>query len=71
MHEKEISHRNKHGKSVVLKVPVKAGAVLVADMLACKSPGHGIPPYRLHEVIGKKVNADLPPDTVLLDSHLV
>lgn len=69
-HEKEVSFRNKHGKSVVSRVKIPAGTLISSDMLTCKSPGHGIKPTLMHTVIGKKADVDIPEDTVLLESQL-
>lgn len=65
IHEMEVRHRNKHGKSLVAKVKIPAGTVISDDMLACKSPGHGVKPTLIHTVLGKKAKADIPEDTVI------
>lgn len=69
-HANEVPHRNKHGKSVVSKIKIPVGTVITADMLTCKSPGHGINPMLMHTVIGKKANVDIPEDTVLTANQL-
>lgn len=65
LHEKEVGIRSKHGKSLVAKVAMPAGTIISADMLTCKSPGHGIKPTLMHTVIGKTAKIDIPEDTVL------
>lgn len=71
IHEREVALRNKHGKSVVSKVPIKAGTVITADMLAFKSPGYGIKPSLVHTAIGRKAKSDINDDAVILEEHLV
>jgi sialic acid synthase SpsE len=71
VHEREIIHRNKHGKSVVAKRPIPAGTVITEDMLTIKSPGYGIRPYLIHTVIGRLAKEDIPEDTVIVESFLV
>ncbi len=70
IHESEIRHRNKHGKSVVSKVAIPAGTVISANMLAFKSPGHGIKPTLVHTVIGKKARTNIPGDTIITSAHI-
>lgn len=70
IHEKEIAHRNKHGKSVVSRQHIPAGTVISAEMLAFKSPGYGIKPSSAHLVVGKKAKVDIPEDSVIINSLL-
>lgn len=70
VHEREIAHLNKHGKSAVSKVHIPAGTVISADMLVFKSPGYGIKPTEAHRVIGKTAKADIPGDTVITEEFL-
>lgn len=65
LHEREIPHRHKHGKSLVARVPIPAGTVISAQMLCCKSPGHGLKPEMFNEIIGKTAQVDIPEDTVI------
>lgn len=71
LHEKEIAHRNKHGKSVVSRVPIPAGTLIKDDMLCFKSPGYGIKPTLVHTVLGKTAKTTIPEDTVILEDFLV
>ena len=70
LHEKEIPHRQKHGKSLVAKAKISVGTVLTADMIVCKSPGHGISPLRFNAVIGKAVKNDIPEDAVIKEEDI-
>lgn len=71
IHENEIRSRNKHGKSVVSRVSIPQGAVINADMLCFKSPGHGIKPTLLHTVVGKVAKVDIPEDVVIAQEFIV
>lgn len=70
VHENEVRHRNKHGKSVVARVKIPQGTLISQDMLCFKSPGHGIKPTLMHTVIGKRAKVDIPDDAVILEEHL-
>lgn len=49
----ERSAIEKMGKAIYAARPIRRGDVLRADDLALKSPGGGIPPYRLGELVGR------------------
>lgn len=68
---KEVAMRNKHGKSIVSRVDIPAGAMLASDMLTLKSPGYGLKPADMDTVIGKKVRTNVPADSVITLEHLV
>lgn len=70
IHEKEIAHRNKHGKSVVTRIAIPKGTMINAEMLCFKSPGYGIKPTLVHTVAGRIAKEDIPEDTVLTEAHL-
>jgi len=69
--EEEMATRNKHSKSLVTRMAIPAGTMVTAEMLTCKSPGYGLKPRMLPEVIGKMVKTDILADTVLTKDHLV
>ena len=60
----------KMGKAIVAARELPAGHVLTAVDLALKSPGDGLPPWRLEEVVGRRLNVALAEDTALDLSHL-
>ena len=62
--------KNIFEKSVVTVVPIPAGTVITASMVAVKKPGTGIPARRLGEVIGQRVTRDIPQDTLLREEDL-
>ncbi len=71
LHANEIPHRQKHGKSLVAKVKIPAGIILTADMIVCKSPGHGISPLKFQNVIGKAVKNEILEDTVIKEEDVI
>lgn len=69
--EEEMKTREKHSKSIVSATPIKAGVVITAAMLTCKSPGYGLKPRMIPEVIGKKAKVDIPLDTVVKHDDII
>lgn len=57
-------------RSVVLTRDLDAGTVLTADVLAARRPGTGIPPSRMHEVIGTTLDVALDANTPLCWDHI-
>lgn len=58
MYPSEKAPITKMGKSMVAKRDLPSGHILVADDIAMKSPGGGLPPYQLENLIGcELVNA--------------
>lgn len=49
-------------KKIVANRPLRAGDVLSMADVAFKSPGDGLPPYRVDEMVGKKLKFDLAED---------
>ncbi|MDZ4754366.1 MAG: N-acetylneuraminate synthase family protein [Phycisphaerae bacterium] len=54
-------------QSLVTTRALKTGDVLRPDDLTCKRPGTGIPPYRLAEMIGRRLLHDVNENRVLRD----
>jgi len=52
-------------KSIHIKHPLKAGHSITENDLEMKRPGDGISPMRMFEIIGKKINRDLPAEHLL------
>lgn len=63
--EDEMKTREKHTKSIVSIPAIKAGSVITADMITCKSPGYGLKPNMLSKVVGRAAKVDIPDDTVI------
>jgi len=55
----ELMNREILGKSVVAKADIKSGTILKAEHLEIKSPGRGLAPYKLPELIGRKASRDI------------
>ena len=64
-YDAEIAPSHKMGKSIVAARDLPAGAVLRRDDLATKSPGGGMWPYQLPEVIGRRLRAPIAADQAL------
>jgi len=69
--EVEQPTRDKHSKSIVAKTHIPAGTAITAGMLTCKSPGYGLKPRMLGEVIGKVAKSDILEDGVITKEHIV
>jgi N,N'-diacetyllegionaminate synthase len=52
-------------KSVVAREPLAAGATLSRADLAFKKPGHGVPPSRVGDIVGRRLRRALDKDTVV------
>ncbi len=55
----EVNPIHKMGKKLVAARDLKAGRVLSREDIAIKSPGDGIPPYELENIIGRTLTKDL------------
>jgi N-acetylneuraminate synthase len=58
------------GKSIVAARDLPAGRVLAAEDLALKKPGHGLPPARWPEVLGRRLRRAIGTDTALKEDDL-
>lgn len=52
-------------KSIVAKVPIKAGEVLTEDNITVKRPGSGVSPMRWREILGTKAVRDFEEDELI------
>jgi N-acetylneuraminate synthase len=57
-------------RSIVARHDLEAGSVLVRADLAVKKPGHGMPPARLPELIGRRLRRSLATDQVVTEEDL-
>lgn len=55
----------KLAKSIVSRVAIPKGVVITRDMLVAKSPGSGISPSRLPDLVGRKAEHDIAEDAIL------
>ena len=63
--EAEAPFRAKLGKSLVAAAPIARGQVITRRLLVCKSPGNGLSPLLIEEVLGKRATRDIPADGML------
>jgi N-acetylneuraminate synthase/sialic acid synthase len=66
----EVEPLVKMSKKLVAARPLEAGHVLTADDLVAKSPGDGLPPHRLEDLLGRELSTGLAEDETLTESHL-
>jgi N-acetylneuraminate synthase len=57
-------------RSIVARHDLEAGSVLERADLAVKKPGHGMPPARLPELIGRRLRRSLATDQVVTEEDL-
>lgn len=67
----ELLNRRVLGKSVVAAVDIAEGALIESGMLTTKSPGLGISPQRIAEVIGQIALRRIQKDSVVLESDFI
>jgi len=68
--ENELEIKKVARKSIILNCNLSKGTIIKRDMLSIKRPGTGIAPKHINEIIGMKVNKDLPDETVLQWEYL-
>lgn len=66
----ELLNRENLGKSVIAACDIPRGCVIAPAMLRIASPGQGLPPYRLPELLGKAAGRDIAQGDFLFDSDL-
>jgi N-acetylneuraminate synthase len=66
----EYMNRRVLGKSVVSTRAIRAGERITGDLLAVKSPAHGLSPQRLSELIGRPSPRDVAEGTYFFESDL-
>lgn len=66
----EMINRQVLGKSIYVKDHMKIGDKITADKLGVKSPGTGIPPYKLDNIIDEILVKDIESGSILTQSHL-
>ena len=64
-HESEASAGVKMGKKIVAAYNLAAGTVIDSDDVTFKSPGDGLPPYMIDQVLGKALKVPLEADDEL------
>lgn len=66
----EMMNRETLAKSVVARVAIRAGDTIGADMLEVRSPGNGLQPNRLQELVGRRSRRDLAAGDLFYPSDL-
>ncbi|KFE57847.1 N-acetylneuraminate synthase family protein [Pseudomonas syringae] len=66
----ELLNRENLGKSVIAARAIDKGEVFVQSMLRVASPGQGLPPYRLSDLLGKPAGRKIEQGDFLFDSDL-
>ncbi len=66
----EIMNRVNLAKSLVSAVPLRAGATLERAMIEVRSPGRGLQPNRLDELIGRPLRRDMAAGDFFFESDL-
>ncbi len=66
----ELLNRENLGKSVIAARDIPRGTAMDASMLRIASPGQGLPPYRLPELLGKPAQRDIDQGDFLFASDL-
>lgn len=66
----EYMNREVLGKSMVAARDIRSGERIMRDMIAAKSPGKGISPQRMEELIGATARRDIGADDFFLESDL-
>ena len=68
--ESEMPARHKLTKSLVSTCMIPEGSIVTEGMLTEKSPGTGIAPYKLKEIIGRKTKRDIEEDTTITEEMI-
>jgi N-acetylneuraminate synthase len=67
----ELLNRENLGKSVIAARDIEPGEVFTESMLRVASPGQGLAPYRLSDLLGRKAGRRIAQSDFLFDSDLV
>ncbi|MBT0044277.1 N-acetylneuraminate synthase family protein [Vibrio alginolyticus] len=66
----EMMNRETLAKSVVANVDIKKGDIIKEDMLTVKSPGKGLAPYKLSELVNRVAVHDIPKNDFFYQSDI-
>ncbi|MFT8709132.1 MAG: N-acetylneuraminate synthase family protein [Sporolactobacillus sp.] len=70
MSQGEIINRETLAKSIIANQSIEKGMPFTRDMFTFKSPGQGIQPDRINEVIGKTAKRDFKPGDFIYESDI-
>ena len=66
----ELMNRENLGKSLVASLPLKRGTVIEAKHITTLSPGQGLSPQRIKELVGCRLSRDMDEDDFFFESDL-
>ena len=66
----ELINRENLAKSLIANVEISEGTVITRDMLGIKSPGQGLQPNRINDLIGKVAQRDIKQNNFLFESDI-
>ena len=69
--EEEIKQRDNMRRSVVTTRDLKRGHILTREDMDVKRPGTGIPPQKINQLVGKKLNKDIDSDMLIMASDIL
>ena len=66
----ELLNRENLAKSVIAARAISTGEIFTTESLRVASPGQGLAPYKLEQLLGRKSHRDIPQGDFLFDSDL-
>lgn len=67
----ELINRENLAKSLVTNQSIKKGQIIKREMIEVKSPGQGLQPNRIHDLLGKVASRDMMPGDFFFESDIV
>lgn len=67
----ELINRENLAKSLVTNQSIKKGQIIKREMIEVKSPGQGLQPNRIHDLLGKVTSRDMMPGDFFFESDIV
>lgn len=67
----EMINRENLSKSIVAKRNIKKGEIVNKNLIEFRSPGRGMQPNKLNEILGKKINIDINKGDFFYPSHFI
>jgi sialic acid synthase SpsE/sugar phosphate isomerase/epimerase len=67
----ELMNREVLGKSIFAQKAIKKGGVISSDALEIRSPGQGLPPYRIKDLVGSIAKRDFEQGDVFFPTDLM
>src|SRR5690554_6157817 len=66
----EMINREVLGKSIVAAVDIESGARVTQEMISIRSPGKGLPPSRLEDLVGRKMRRSVKKGDFFFESDI-